>query len=138
MYLNFQLCFRLNTPRVHMSRILPSYEDRLSQTLLLGCLSFSGRTALIPFFSAIKANWTSQHNSVLRTSLAYRGAFCLILSDHIQFPEGNPISYTSPISRPLLWPPLSCAYSLLSLPKPLTLYAASEVTLRTISFKSCT
>lgn len=119
-----------------MSRILPSYQDRLFQTLLLGCLCLSGRTALIPFITAIKVNLTSQHNSVLRTSLAYRSTLCLILSDHIQFPEGNLISYTSPISRPLLWPPLSCAYSLLS--PSLTLYAASKATLCTISFKRWT
>lgn len=119
-----------------MSRILPSYQDRSFQTLLLGCLGLSGRMALIPFISAIKDNLTSQHNSVLRTSLAYRSTLCLILSNYIQFPEGNLISYTSPVSRPLLRPPLSCAYSLLS--PSLTLCAPSEATLSTISFESCT
>lgn len=119
-----------------MSRILPFYQDRPFQTLLLGCLGLSGRMALVPFISAIKDNLTSQHNSVLRTSLAYRSMLCLILSNHIQFPKGNLISYTSPVSRPLLWPPLSCAYSLLSLSR--TLYAPSKATLCTISFESCT
>lgn len=82
---------------------------------MLGCLSLSGSTTSTPFISAIKANLTSLHNSVLRTYLAYRSMLCLILSDHIKFPEGNLIPDTFPVSKPLLWSPLSCAYSLFSL-----------------------